>query len=314
MPRVATQPPSPKRARSGNAPHGTERNPRMIAQRPSKTEIRRRQLVKLAGPISAVISIALLLLFLLALSKSADPTGMTGRLREELGAATGMKIQHVVILHQKQTPQILLDEALAPDSGAPLIGTPILNYPLETARERLMQIPWIAQVTVERRLPGTLVIDLTEHDAFAIWQHQGRFVLIDRTGKPLPDVNVLNFKQLPLVVGEGAPQAAPALLDALAAQPAIQKRVTAMVRVGDRRWDLYLTNQVEVLLPQGHETAALTRLALLDAEDRLLERPLVAIDMRQADKLIIRLRPAPVPPVVTATSSASAPAPAKGAQ
>jgi len=286
MPRVATQPPSPKRARSGNAPRGTERNPRMIAQRPSKTEIRRRQLVKLAGPISAVISIALLLLFLLALSKSADPTGMTGRLREELGAATGMKIQHVVILHQKQTPQILLDEALAPDSGAPLIGTPILNYPLETARERLMQIPWIAQATVERRLPGTL----------------------------LPDVNVLNFKQLPLVVGEGAPQAAPALLDALAAQPAIQKRVTAMVRVGDRRWDLYLTNQVEVLLPQGHETAALTRLALLDAEDRLLERPLVAIDMRQADKLIIRLRPAPVPPVVTATSSASAPAPAKGAQ
>ena len=33
-------------------------------------------------------------------------------------------------------------------------------------------------------------------------------MLIDRTGKPLPDVAVANFKQLPLVVGEGAPQTA----------------------------------------------------------------------------------------------------------
>jgi len=211
----------------------------------------------------------------------------------------------------------LIDAALAPSPGAPLIGVPILNYPLETARARLMQIPWIAQATVERRLPDTLVVDLTEHDAFAIWQHQGRFVLIDRTGRPLPDVAVVNFKQLPLVVGEGAPQAAPELLDTLASFPTIQKLVTAVVRVGDRRWDLYLANGTEVLLPQGHAPEALTRLAELDAQYKLLERPLVAIDLRQSDKLIIRLRAAPAPPAqsgTTATKTAGVIPPAKGAQ
>ena len=347
MPRIATQPPSLKRSSSGSSPSGNpprsaQRNPRMIDKRPSKIEIRRRQLIKLAGPISAVISGALLLLLLLALGQSTNPSGMMARVRDELGVATGLKIEHVEILHQKQTPQALIDAALAPSPGAPLIGVPILNYPLEAARDRLMQIPWIAQATVERRLPNTLEVDLTEHDAFAIWQHEDRFVLIDRSGRPLPDVAVANFKQLPLVVGEGAPEAAPELLDALGTEPAVQKLVTAMVRVGNRRWDLFLSNGTEVLLPQDHAPAALTRLAELEAQYKLFERPLAAIDLRQPDKLVIRLRDTPAPTITPATnpsaaaatkpasasarikpssasahvkpSSAPAPAPAKGAQ
>jgi cell division protein FtsQ len=322
MPRIATQPPALRRssaagAAAGGPPRTIERNPRQIDRRPSRIEIRRRQLTKLARPISAVISIALLLMVLVALGQSTDPSGFANRMREEIGAATGLKIEHVEILHQKQTPQPLIDAALAPSPGAALIGVPILNYQLGAARERLMQIPWIAQATVERRLPDTLVVDLTEHDAFAIWQHQGRFVLIDRSGRPLPDVDVANFKQLPLVVGEGAPAAAPALLDTIAKFPAIQKLVTAVVRVGDRRWDLYLVGGAEVLLPQGHDEAALTRLAELDAQYKLLERPLAAIDLRQPDKLVIRLRGTPAPPAppsATATKTASVTTPAKGAQ
>ena len=287
MPRVASAPSPVKRTPA--------RNPRLIAERPSRLEIRRRHLAKYLGPITLLMLALLVVLGVLVLRGGADPAGLAGRLREKLGAAVGMNIAQVAYLNRNHTPQIWLDGALSTCTGTPVIGTPILNYPLETARRCLLEIPWVADATVERRLPSTLVIDLTEHDAFAVWQNQGKFVLIDRTGKPLPDVDVANFKQLPLVVGEGAPAAAPDLVAALGAQPAIQKLVSAAVWVGHRRWDLYLSNQTEVLLPQGETAPALARLASFEAADKLFERPLLAIDLRQPDRLVLRLRPAPPP-------------------
>ncbi len=283
MPRVAAKPAPIKRA-----PAPPPRNPRLIAERPSKHEIRRRQIAKLAGPISLCVAAAAVALLILLANASTNPNGVAGHMRESLAAAVSPDIQHIQILHQKQTPQALLDAAIGPARG-----TPILNYPLEITRERLLEIPWISAATVERRLPDTLLIDLTEHDAFAIWQNQGKFVLIDRTGKPLPDVDIANFKQLPLVVGEGAPAAAPELLDALAAQPGIQKLVKGSSWVGQRRWDLYLSNDTRVLLPQGAVVPALARLAQFEAQDKLFERPLAVIDMRQPDKMVLELRPAP---------------------
>jgi cell division protein FtsQ len=44
-----------------------------------------------------------------------------------------------------------------------------------------------------------------------------------------------------------------------------------------------------VLLPEGQEAAAIARLAELQAKQGLLDRPLLAIDLRQPDKLVLRL-------------------------
>ena len=90
------------------------------------------------------------------------------------------------------------------------------------------------------------------------------------------------------MVGAGAPQAATALLEALAAQPTLKPRVMASVRVGERRWNLRMKNGTDVLLPEGAEPQALAKLAELQAADALLDRPLVVVDMRLADRLVVR--------------------------
>ena len=41
-----------------------------------------------------------------------------------------------------------------------------------------------------------------------------------------------------------------ALLDMLASEPDLAARVTAAVRVGDRRWNLRIDNAIDVLLPE----------------------------------------------------------------
>jgi cell division protein FtsQ len=215
-------------------------------------------------------------------------------LRERLGNATaplGLRVHQVVVEGRQKTPEPLLRDAIAAADGQPILG-----YSVTEARARIETIRWVQNATVARRLPDTIVVTLNERRPFAVWQHEGKFVLIDRDGQLVTDSDVGTFSaELPLVVGEGAPAAAAALLDALAVQPAIQSRVQAAVRVGNRRWNLRLANGMDVLLPEGAEVAALARLALLQSTQAMLDRPLQMLDLRLPDRLVYRTQPGRAP-------------------
>jgi cell division protein FtsQ len=92
-------------------------------------------------------------------------------------------------------------------------------------------------------------------------------------------------------------------LDALTDRPALAEKVTAAVRVGERRWNLRMANGSDVMLPEGHEVAAMDRLLQLQQDHAVLERPLAAIDLRLPDKIVFRPRPE------TKDSSATPPLP-----
>jgi cell division protein FtsQ len=193
-----------------------------------------------------------------------------------------------VVDGRQKTPEPLLHAAIGVEPGDPL-----LTYSLADARARIESIQWVKTATVQRRLPDTLLISLDERRPFAVWQHDGRFVLIDRAGNTVTDSDVAAFaNQVPLVVGAGAPQAAATLLDALAAQPDLAARVAAAVRVGDRRWNLHLANGIDVKLPEGAVPQALAKLEALERDHKLLDRPLQMVDLRLPDRLTIR----PLPP------------------
>jgi cell division protein FtsQ len=81
------------------------------------------------------------------------------------------------------------------------------------------------------------------------------------------------------------------LLDAIQERPALSGRIVAAVRVAERRWNLRMKNNADIMLPEGHEAAALDRLLQLHQTQSILDRPLSAIDLRFADKLVVRPRP-----------------------
>jgi cell division protein FtsQ len=154
---------------------------------------------------------------------------------------------------------------------------------------RCSAIRWPMQdATVERRWPSTILVSLTERHAFAVWQHDGRFMLIDRDGSLLADQDVRLAGLLPLVVGNGAPAHAAELLDAVAAHKEIQAHLVAAVRVSDRRWNLHMTSGADVLLPEDGQAGALDRLDALQATHRLLDRRLQVIDLRLTDRTTLR--------------------------
>jgi cell division protein FtsQ len=177
-------------------------------------------------------------------------------------------------------------------------GDPMLAIDPAAVRERLKALAWVREAEVRRRLPGTLDIRLTERTPFAIWQHQGKHVVIDRDGVVLAESGLEKFGPLPLVVGAGAAPRAAEILDLVARNPAVNERFKAAVRVADRRWNIRLASGADVLLPEGAEAPALERLSSLHAQHALLDKGLAAVDMRLPDRLVLRPleRPSEPPP------------------
>lgn len=229
-----------------------------------------------------------------------------GRLRDgtawlaELGRGPGLSLQEIRIEGREFAPR----EALLGAIGI-TPGEAMLDFNPAAARQRLERIAWVETAHVERRLPGTILVRITERRAFAVWQRDGRFSVIDREGRVMATERLEAFGPLPLVVGIGAERVAAAMIDLLRSTPEIADRVQAIIRVSERRWNLRLQNGADILLPEGHEEAAITRLAELQARDRLLDRPLAAVDMRLPDRLVVRMQGTTPPPTPAPTPARS---------
>ena len=197
--------------------------------------------------------------------------------------ALGFRVEEVLVTGWRQTERGALEAALSVARG-----DPILTFDPEAARVRLLEIPWIAQARVERRLPDAIHVDLVERQPLALWQRDRMLHLIAGDGTVLTTDRLERWPMLPLVVGSDAPVHARELLAQLDAVPGIAARVAASVRVGDRRWELHLDNGVRVHLPEAGVRRALRRFAALEQQDRLIDRDIVAIDLRLDDRMVIR--------------------------
>jgi len=171
------------------------------------------------------------------------------------------------------------------------LGTPILAANPTRAKEQLEALPWVRTAVIERRLPDTLYVRLVERKPLALWQHGGKLDLIDREGAVIPVARLDRFAKLPMVVGEGAASHAAELLEMLASEPDLAARVTAAIRVGDRRWNLRIENTIDVLLPADETASAWSQLARLERSSAILKREVLTIDLRLPDRLVLRVSP-----------------------
>lgn len=204
----------------------------------------------------------------------------------ELTASLGFKVEEVLISGRRSVDSAVVLYALGVRRG-----DPILAFDPDAARDALESIPWVEHATVERRLPDTIYVQVQERRPMALWQNGGDFRLVDPDGTELPVEAVAAFPGVPMIVGPDAPKAATELLPLLAARPTIGAHVASMVRVGGRRWDLHLDSGVIVRLPEAHVEAALDRLVALQESDRLLDRDLLALDLRIPDRIAIETSP-----------------------
>jgi cell division protein FtsQ len=173
---------------------------------------------------------------------------------------------------------------------APAKGEAILGLDLATLQQSVQNVGWVQKARVVRLLPDTLMIEVEERGALAVWQKGGRLRVIDGAGRIIPEADPAAFPQLPLVVGQGAETLADDILKSVASRPRLKSRVEALVRVDERRWDIHLKDGLIILLPAVDHESALIELDLLDRRDRILESGLERIDLREPGAPAFRRR------------------------
>jgi cell division protein FtsQ len=206
------------------------------------------------------------------------------RLPGKLAGFAGMAAEDIKIdglMHQE--PEAVL-QAIGVMPGSSLIG-----FDAAHAKRLLENLDWVAAAKVQRLFPNQLEISVVEREPFAIWQRDGNYYVIDRSGAAMSTLPASLMTKLPLVSGEGAQMAAESLINQLEALPELMLQVKAAARVGDRRWTLYLDNGVKVLLPEEGVAEALAKVAELDRSQKLLSKGIVAIDLRLKDRVTVAM-------------------------
>jgi cell division protein FtsQ len=197
--------------------------------------------------------------------------------------AAGFQISSVAMTGQSQ---------LSHDDVLRLAGitsrSSLLFLDAAATRARLETNPWIADATVLKLYPGRLQIRITERKAFALWQKNGEISVISADGTVLQSF-AQRFRALPLVVGTDAEHQAQGFLHLVSGYSDIAGQVTSAVLVAKRRWNLNLKNGVEIRLPEVNPKGALDTLVQLDHDKKLLSRDITAVDLRLADRVIVRL-------------------------
>jgi cell division protein FtsQ len=175
-------------------------------------------------------------------------------------------------------------------------------------RNRVADLPWVESVMVRRLWPDQIQIVITPRAASALWQENGKLAYMDAMGRRLGAANVTSAKGMALVVGRNAGPSSPALFAALVPHKEVSSRMSAAIRIEDRRWNLRLKAGGDVLLPEGDIGPALTSLSQLQASHKLLDRPFARLDLRTPGTLLLR----PTTEVLSVNASQSAVKPAQG--
>ncbi|HYD18972.1 MAG TPA: cell division protein FtsQ/DivIB [Patescibacteria group bacterium] len=205
-------------------------------------------------------------------------------------AGMGFRVRDIIIIGRHRTEARELLAALGIRQGDAIFGANI-----DAAQAKLSEISWAKEVSITRRLPDAIIIDLKEREPVALWQYQKKISVIDGTGRALTSKNLDKYRDLPLVVGEDAPLHVEPLLDLLRAEPEIAKEITSAVRIGGRRWDLRLNNGLTVKLPEQDTELALRKLATQQDKNALFAKNISAIDLRIPDQMVVEPLPEPEP-------------------
>jgi cell division protein FtsQ len=196
----------------------------------------------------------------------------------------GFRVETVTITGQRA----LADSQILAASGVTATSS-LLFLDAEAARQGLEALPLVKSATVHKLFPDTLAISIEERKPYALWQNDGFVSVVAIDGTPIDTLRDARYSKLPFVVGAGAARRAGEIAELLNKVPQIKGRVRAAVLVAERRWNLNLDNGVVVRLPEEGTGKALAALAELQASDAILDKDILAIDLRLPDRVALRL-------------------------
>jgi cell division protein FtsQ len=207
-----------------------------------------------------------------------------GQPADLVAKALGFSIKSVTISGERELKEqdLLTLAGIGPRNS-------LLFLDVAKIRERLQQLPLVKEAAVTKLYPDRLLIEIEERQPFALWQCDGKVLIVAAEGVPVAAMRDQRFIHLPLVVGAGANEKLSQYMALLDTAGDLRERIVAGVLVAKRRWTLKTANGIEILLPETEPEAALARLVELQQTSHILDKDLISLDLRQPSRLVARL-------------------------
>jgi cell division septal protein FtsQ len=181
-----------------------------------------------------------------------------------------------------------------------LDGAHMLTVDLETWRERLRAAPWVADATLRRVFPRTIMVVIAEREPMGIGRFNDRLMLVDPEGTIIDEFGP-NYATLDLPIIDGLAAGGPTLVDGerailagrliagLQQQPELA-RLVSQIDVSDVRDAAVLLKNDTAVLKVGHEKFAERLQAYLELAPALRERVagIDYVDLRFDQRVYVR--------------------------
>lgn len=172
------------------------------------------------------------------------------------------------------------------------LDLPISSFDLDLdeLRGRLEALPPVRTADLRLQSGGYLAVRIDERVPAALWLTHEGLSIVDGEGHFVAGFGTREQENpLPLLGGEGANLVVPEALRLIEAADTLGDRLHGLVRMGERRWDVVLTNGTRILLPEAGAYAALDRVLALHDVGEILSRDVTAVDLRNPGRLTVRL-------------------------
>ena len=166
-------------------------------------------------------------------------------------------------------------------------NTAIFSIELNSLREKIKTIKLVEDVHIERILPNTLNINITEKTPIGIIQKGNLYKLITNDGSILFNERIHEFYYLPIFTGNNAEKNAQKILDILNLSN-FKEEIWSISLINERRWNLNLKKGVTILLPEKNIVKALNLINDIEESYKILDGNFLEIDLRNDKQIIFK--------------------------
>ncbi|HKK97665.1 MAG TPA: cell division protein FtsQ/DivIB [Marivita sp.] len=161
---------------------------------------------------------------------------------------------------------------------------------LEAMRAEVVALDPVKTARLYVRQGNVLQVDVVERIPVVLWRNDRGLQLLDDEGVLVGPAFVrADWPELPLVVGDGADIRVEEALELARAAEPLMGRLRGFVRMGERRWDVVLDRDQRIMLPETEAVQALERVIAMDQAVDMLERDLMAVDLRLPQRPTLRM-------------------------
>ena len=201
----------------------------------------------------------------------------------------------------KYNPEFMIGGAIvqgaSPDTEREIRALLPTSFPIspfdidvKTLKQEVEELPAAASASVSMNPSGYMEIAVIEHEPALIWRNELDLYLLDAEGRIIGSAGQrLDYPDLMLVVGPGSTEAAAEAIQIMSTARPIGKMIRGLVRVGERRWDVVLDRSRKIMLPEKEPAAALAKLIFRNNTDGILSRAISAVDLRNPERMTVRL-------------------------